>query len=99
MYCCSLRCDGCVVFCRGDFLSARGVGNALIVMLQLALRSSWPCHVSLRGIAPAPQCKEKYLLTILSFYSLRSPFGPAFRLLTLVGRLARSHANPCRFQP
>jgi|SRR5690554_1600946 len=40
----------------------------LNVLLQLALRSSWPCHVSLRGIAPAPQCKEKYLLTILSFW-------------------------------
>src|SRR5690606_13718956 len=36
----------------------------------------------MRGSAPAPQCKERGLLTILSgprssCYSLRSPFGPA----------------------
>src|SRR5690554_1128400 len=71
----------------------------LNVLLQLTLCLVVAMPRFFAGQAPAPQCKEKYLLTILSFYSLRSPFGPAFRLLTLVGRLARSHANPCRFQP
>ena len=56
-------------FCRGDFVSARGVVSALMYCIATANAVLFVAMPHLfAGQAPAPQCKEKYLLTILSFW-------------------------------